>query len=238
MDRTSYSDAMTPNLKTWQPHFEEVEGRVNHFYLDGADIVTIGIGCQVFDLLTLTMFHKDGTVTASRSEIMSDYNAVKSMRAGAVPAVYGAVCRLLITESAIDQLFDARLMACIREVELEGLDLENTPDSAVLAVVDMAFNLGTYGLISKFPKFINAFKNHDWHTCALECKREGIQASRNEWTREIFEGWPQWHRGGRERHPRGPLRKDYRDWHAVVHLCVCDLYACLLQRQRGDVAVD
>ena len=187
LDRTSYSDAMTPNLKTWQPHFEEVEGRVNHFYLDGADIVTIGIGCQVFDLLTLTMFHKDGTVTASRSEIMSDYNAVKSMRAGAVPAVYGAVCRLLITESAIDQLFDARLMACIREVELEGLDLENTPDSAVLAVVDMAFNLGTYGLISKFPKFINAFKNHDWHTCALECKREGIQASRNEWTREIFE---------------------------------------------------
>ena len=38
---------MTPNLKIWQPHFEEVEGRINHFYLDGDDNVTIGIGCMI-----------------------------------------------------------------------------------------------------------------------------------------------------------------------------------------------
>ena len=182
---------MTPNLKIWQPHFEEVEGRINHFYLDGDDNVTIGIGCMITAPTLLSMFHKGDGLPATLAEIISDYNAIKAMRGGSIPQVYNCVARLFITESLIDSLFLERLAQSIGQIEVEGIDLENAPDSAALAIVDMAFNLGTHGLIKKFPKFLNAFKNHDWHICALECKREGIQTSRNDWTRAIFDALDQ-----------------------------------------------
>ena len=149
--------------------------------------VTIGIGCMITIPSLLQMFHKGDTLPATAAEIIADYGAIKAMRSGSVPEVYNCVARLYIAESTIDALFNARIQQAIQELAAEGVNLEDPPDSAVLAIVDMAFNLGTHGLISKFPKFLNAFKIHDWHMCALECKRVGIQASRNDWTRAIFD---------------------------------------------------
>ena len=97
------------------------------------------------------------------------------------------MCRLYLANADIDVLFAARLAKFVSEVEVEVVPLDGYPDPAALALADMAFNLGTAGLLRKFPKFVNAFRAKDWHVCAQECERHGIQQSRNEWTRAVFE---------------------------------------------------
>lgn len=178
---------MNFNAEAWTEHFIRFEGKIPHFYLDGEGIVTIGIGCQVFEPSTLPLFQKTTGLRASLQDIYADHDAVKALSSGRPPGYYDRVCRLRMTDAGIVYLFNQRLSSFIQKIEDSIIALREVPESAALALVDMAFNLGVAGLTSKFPKFMNAFLAKDWRTCALECKREGIQKERNEWTRAIFE---------------------------------------------------
>jgi GH24 family phage-related lysozyme (muramidase) len=177
----------TDRFAAWLSHFEQVEGRVDHMYLDGVGVVTIGIGCVVHDPMEFQMYRRQDGFLAVRAEIFSDYNSVKALPAGKTADYYGKVCRLYLPNRFIDDLFKNRLNAFVDSVEASICKLDSYPDAAALAIVDMAFNLGLSGLKQKFPKFVNAFVAKDWHVCALECRRNGIQAERNAWTRKQFE---------------------------------------------------
>jgi GH24 family phage-related lysozyme (muramidase) len=176
------------NAEQWTEHFARFEGKVDHFYLDGEGLVTIGIGCQIFIPQELPMISKTAGGLATRQDIQADFDAVKALEAGRAPAYYDRVCRLRMTDAAIVYLFNSRLNSMIQKVCDTVVDLSQFPEPAALAVIDMAFNLGVAGLTHKFPKFLNAFLAKDWKTCSLECKREGIQKERNEWTRAVFDG--------------------------------------------------
>ena len=178
---------MTYNESVWTEHFIEVEGKINHFYLDGEGIVTIGIGCVVFEPTILAMRHRSDNVRADIVEIMQDFRAVKAMASGQIAKAYGKVCRLYLPESEIIALFQQRLRTFIKAIEDKITSLEDYPEPAALALVDMAFNLGVDGLSRKFPKFLNAFLAKDWEICARECHRNGIQPDRNDWARRTFE---------------------------------------------------
>src|SRR5205814_1747116 len=108
---------MTFDEAAWRKHFEWVEGRRSHLYLDGEGIVTVGVGCQVFNPAELRMLHKSDSLPASRDEIVSEYSAIKIMPSGRVPAYYDAVCRLYLASADIDALFLTRLKKFIAEVE-------------------------------------------------------------------------------------------------------------------------
>lgn len=179
----------------WKDHFVRFEGSVENFYLDGAGLVTIGIGCVVLDCITLPMVRFSDNIRASRPEIVSEYNAIKALPSGQGRTYYKKVCRLYLPESDILYLFYSRLTAFISSVEQSIVSLNGVPEPAALALIDMAFNLGIGGLTTKFPEFMNAFVAKDWKTCALECKRtersaehpNGVPKERNEWTRKIFD---------------------------------------------------
>ena len=53
--------------------------------------------------------------------------------------------------------------------------------------MDMAFNLGNKGLVSKFPSFTRAAREKNWAKCAEECRRNGISKARNDEVRHLFE---------------------------------------------------
>jgi GH24 family phage-related lysozyme (muramidase) len=178
---------MNCDTLTWRDHFIRFEGISPTFYLDGADNVTIGIGCLVTEPSLLPMLVKTTGLRASRDDIQRDYDAVKALAPGRLPIYYDRVCRTRMLEADIFNLFNQRLKSFIQRIEDSITSLDGVPDLACLVLVDMAFNLGIDGLSRKFPKFMNAFLAHDWKVAALECKREGIQQERNDWARAALE---------------------------------------------------
>ena len=171
-------------------HYEiakRFEGEADHFYLDGRGIVTIGVGCQVFDPTTLPMLIRATNLRAGTAEILADYRAIKALEPNRVLSYYAKVAKLYLPATAIRALFDTRLNDAITQLR-QRINLSDKPEAAMEAIVDMAFNLGVSRLFKEFPKFVNAFSASDWKVCALEYKREGIQSDRNDWTRNQFEG--------------------------------------------------
>ncbi len=178
---------MIYDVRAWRDHFIRFEGQTRSFYLDGEGVCTIGIGCQIFDPLSLPLLRKSDNHPALRAEIFSDYNMIKAMPPGHLPEYYDACCQLYLPEVEIAALFEERLDRFIRDVELKILPLKGLPEPAALVVVDMAFNLGIGGLVSKFPKFLTACRAQDWKTAAAESRREGIQPARNDWAAATLE---------------------------------------------------
>lgn len=179
----------TITAEQWRAHFIRWEGRCGHFYLDSNNIVTIAIGCQVIEPSVLPLLRKWDNQPATRADIFSDWNAVKTQPAGRLAEYYGAFCQCYLPETQQDALFDKRLGDGIRQIKQEAIDLDRLPDEARLVVVDMAFNLGTHGLLG-FHNFLNALKQTppDFHRASLECHRlPPVPKERNDWARETLE---------------------------------------------------
>ena len=60
------------------------------------------------------------------------------------------------------------------------------PDSAKMALLDMAYNLGPNGLLKGYPKMLQAVETGNWAEAAAQCARGGIGAARNAWTSQQF----------------------------------------------------
>lgn len=172
-------------------HFIDVEGRADHFYLDTKGIVTVGIGCQVFDPMTIRMSIGIAGAPASHEQIMADFQAVRSMKPGLLLKNYRAVTTCRMSDADILALFEEQWTQTRLELESHLGPITETQMPAQMAIMDMAFNMGVGRLFEQpphgFPHFIAAFKAQDWDLCAQECKRDGVQQSRNDWTRQQFE---------------------------------------------------
>lgn len=167
----------------WLKHFERFEGRVNHFYLDGAGLPTIGVGCRVWDPTELRMRRKSTSIGACRADVMADYDAVRMLPAGKPAAYYDKVCLLYLADEDIDALFSMRVAPFI---DAAAVLPSGSPDEARLVMADMAYTLGVDGLRHKFPKFRDAMTRGDWLAAAMECRRDGVQPARNEWAKEVL----------------------------------------------------
>lgn len=164
-------------------HFSKYEGLVNHLYLDTDNVVTIGVGCEVFDPLDLKLVRFSDGLPAIRAEVFSDYNAVKALPAGKSASFYASVCRLRMQTEDITALFYSRLAPFL---VVNSWLPAGAPDAAKLVMVDRAFIMGLDGVQSKFPKFTNAMKVGNWHAASQECAIEG-QKDRNDWARQVLE---------------------------------------------------
>jgi len=92
-----------------------------------------------------------------------------------------------ITQEQQQKLFNltyGRMEAAVKD---KFSDYEKYPKSAQEAVTDMAYNLGLNGLLTKFPKFVDAVKKQDWDQAAQESKRKGVGFERNQAVRELLE---------------------------------------------------
>lgn len=173
----------TDQLAELKRNLEQAEGRIPHMYLDSARPawVTCGVG------------HRLTTVGAAlalpfepAAEIAADFARVSAARPGQMASAYEPLCQSRLSEAAIDELLERDVATKLGEVERCLPSLPTWPSAAQLAVVDMAFNLGTRGLIHKFPKLVTALDRRDWLTCSRECERGGVSASRNQRTADLF----------------------------------------------------
>lgn len=174
--------------QSWVDHFIHFEGKINHFYLDGSGIVTIGIGCVIprLDADYLPLLVKSNKYPASKPVKLRDWDEVfNSPRQKA--SYYEDKVLTFLPELAIQTLFDARLNLFISQLTSRFKIFPLLPEDAQLVFLDMAFNLGIDGLLRKFPKFLEVFFDAKWNDAAQESHRVGIQVERNSWTKTTLE---------------------------------------------------
>ena len=166
------------------------EGSIPHMYLDTVSKVTVGVGNMIPTAAAaegLTFVRRDNGAPASAAEIRQDYESVAKQQKANLASSYKKFTQLDMPEDAIDTLLDARIDEFETGLRRSFPDFDNYPDKAQMGLMDMAFNLGNHGLVSKFPTFTNAAKEKDWLRCAEECRRTGISDARNAETKKLFE---------------------------------------------------
>ena len=159
------------------------EGSIPHLYLDTRGHVTVGVGCLIGTLeeaQALPFVERASGRHASRAEIQLDWQRVRAEPAGRIASSYRPVTRLDLPEPEIRRMLGRRVDAFQAGLRRQFETYERMPEDVRLALLDMAFNLGLNGLVTKFPKFCGAIRRSDWRTAAKECRRRGVSDERND----------------------------------------------------------
>ena len=165
------------------------EGSIPHMYLDTVGKVTVAVGNMLPNAgaAQALVFVKRGTdERAAADEIKKDFDAVAAQPVGRIASSYRGFTALDMPERAIDELLDARIAGFEAGLCKDFPDYDSSPDAAKIGLMDMAFNLGNHGLVTKFPSFCRAARAKDWAGCERECNRRGISDARNDQTRALF----------------------------------------------------
>jgi GH24 family phage-related lysozyme (muramidase) len=177
------------NHESLKQLLEENEGNVPYFYLDTVGRVTVGVGHMIpaaaqADGIILQV--RESGLPASPQEIEEEFGRISSQSPAMSAEHYRQFTILEMTAQAVEALLDADIAAMEAGVQREFQGYESYPAPAQDGILDMAFNLGVTGLVSKFPLFRRAAEEQDWNTCAAECHRNGISDSRNLKTKQLF----------------------------------------------------
>lgn len=198
-------------MDSWQAFQKEIkisEGSISHMYLDTVGKVTVGVGNMLPNVAAAQSlpFVERGTVKkASKDQIKTDFDTVSKQLRGLLASRYKAHTKLDLPEKDINKLLNDRIAGFKRELKLKFPAFETYPITVQFALTDMAFNLGTNGLVTKFPSFVRAIKARDWMKAAQESNRPQVNKHRNEtvkkWLETAF-----WSRKGDWNLPRGDTR--------------------------------
>lgn len=173
-------------MRSWQDFRKEIvisEGSIPHMYLDTVGKVTVGVGNMLPDVAaaqSLPFVVRATSKNATKDQIKTDFDTVSQQPRGQVASRYKAVTKLDLPENAINTLLDTRIATFKRELKLSFPEFETYPTNVQFALTDMAFNLGTNGVVTKFPKFTKAIKAKDWATAAKESNRPQVNSHRNQ----------------------------------------------------------
>lgn len=177
------------------------EGRVNSFYLDSLGYVTIGVGYLVSnrsEVAPLTMYKAlpGGTLSiipATLQEKQAEYDRFQKLPKGYKAAWYNQQASLFMAEADIDALLEqtvngfypqlARIYTIGNGYKAE---FDAFPDDVQVALFDMVYTLGAFGLTNKFVKFNQAIKAADWTTAAMESNRPQLMQTRNQNIKDLF----------------------------------------------------
>jgi GH24 family phage-related lysozyme (muramidase) len=168
------------------------EGSVPYMYLDTRGYVTVAVGHMMPNIAAaqeLPFVHRTGGGSASSDEIAREFETIKARPYGqnCAHSTFEPYTKLILPEPEIDVLLDRRIAEFESGLRKDFSNYESCPAPARLGLMDMAFNLGNHGLVTKFPTFTRAAREGDWQTCAAECRRTGIGQSRNDETKHLFE---------------------------------------------------
>ena len=172
-------------MATWDDFKKEIkasEGEISHLYLDTVGAVTVGVGnmlSSVAEAQKLAFTNRQTLKAATKDEIKADYDAVKKQTKGLMASAYKPHTKLDLPTKEIDKLLDTRIDGFKKELKLKFSKFDNYPLTAQFALLDMAFNLGTSGLVTKFPSFKKAVEAEDWEKAAKESNRPQVSATRN-----------------------------------------------------------
>jgi len=169
-------------------------------YADDKGGITVGAGLHPqnkAEFRTYALVYKGTTLLASDHDkdlawdnIKAFFNAHKqpgSVKPVNLPAgAYENVTNLEMDRTESRERAAALLSTLDRQLRARFSDFRSYPREAQRAVLDMAYNLGMYGLATKFPNLDAAVRRGDWLTASRESKREGIASARNEHVRNLL----------------------------------------------------
>lgn len=180
-------------VSTWQDFRKEIkisEGSISHMYLDTVGKVTVGVGNM---LPTVAAAQKLGFVVratkkkASADDIKLDFETVSKQTKGKIASSYKVHTKLDLPDAAINTLLDSRIATFKKELQVKFADFGKYPITVQFALTDMAFNLGTNGVVTKFPSFTKAIKAKDWQKAANESNRPQVNQRRNKTVKDWLE---------------------------------------------------
>ena len=187
------------NTGTYLPQLKIFEGSIPFMYVDSTGNVTVGVGNMLptaaaaqnlaFQRRPDPTANPPVTVArpATAAEILADFNNVARQPQGQTAGFYRQFTKLDLPDAAIDSLLDTRVTEFCVGLTAAFPGFPQYPDEVSAALFDMAFNLGLTKLTGEFPKFCAAVKRRDWVTASAQCRRNGIQESRNTWTKAQFD---------------------------------------------------
>ena len=109
----------------------------------------------------------------------TEWYLLKALKPAMLPHYYEERTTLRMTPTAVDVLQDADVADFQSALAHLLPGFAQFPEPAQEALLDMAFQLGAGGLMSKFPHLALAAQARDWQACADQCHRAGIQEWRN-----------------------------------------------------------
>lgn len=172
-------------MATWNDFKNEIkisEGSISHMYLDTVGKVTVGVGNMLPDVASaqkLGFVDRKTLKAATKDEIKTEFEKISKLTKGHRAGSYKKDTKLDLPSSAIETLLDSRIEKFKKELKLMFPSFDQYPMTVQFALLDMAFNLGTNGLVTKFPSFKKAIEAKDWKKAASESNRPQVSSSRN-----------------------------------------------------------
>jgi GH24 family phage-related lysozyme (muramidase) len=172
-------------MATWEDFKKEIkisEGSISHMYLDTVGKVTVGVGNMLPDVASaqkLGFVDRKTLKAATKEEIKAEFEKVIKLTKGLKASAYKKDTTLELPSTAIETLLDNRIETFKKELKLKFPSFATYPTNVQFALLDMAFNLGTNGLVTKFPNFKKAIEAKDWKKAASESNRPQVSGTRN-----------------------------------------------------------
>jgi GH24 family phage-related lysozyme (muramidase) len=175
---------------------ELYEGNIEHMYLDSNGFVTVGVGHMIPNAshaAALTFYVTKTAVPATEEQKKAEYEAILKESKGKVASWYKSKTSLFMKPADIDALTRKHIESF--EKELKNLysapayppGFEKFPEEVRLALFDMIFNLGATKLRNSYLSFNLAIAKSDWEKAASQCFRKGIQVTRNNYVKDLFQ---------------------------------------------------
>lgn len=171
------------------------EGNYNHMYCDTTGNVTIGVGHLIANAEeAVKLPFRFGNRRANDLEIKEEYMRIRQLGknySNYKANWYGRYTNLYLEDEDITKIFEADITRIVKSLiyqlkSKKDIDFNKQPNEVKLALLDMAYNLGVNGLISKFPRFMKAIKEEDYELAARESRRIGVPDRRNKAVKDLL----------------------------------------------------
>lgn len=166
------------------------EGNISHLYLDVNGFVTVGIGNMLPDAESACAlrFVRNGKPTeeVDNAEITNGWIRVRQAQKGFVASSYRPLTDFHLPEQEIARLFRRRVDEFVAQLTHYFPLFGDFPPTAQLGILDMAFNLGSRALATKWPHFSYAVQTQNWPAAAEHCRRPQSHDARNAAVKELF----------------------------------------------------
>lgn len=161
-----------PRVTQWS-FTSTFEGVVPHLYVDSRGHMTCGVGFLVPNEAALDAYPWHPSIATARA----DWRVLRSMPPGHTPGYYRRAACARLTDADVRRIFDVKV-AEFRAAIDKRWRLATQPECVQIALVDMAYALGAGGL-AEYRRMYAAVMRRDWPAAAAECKRGGVQPSRD-----------------------------------------------------------
>jgi GH24 family phage-related lysozyme (muramidase) len=186
--RANLPPIMTTYLKQSTAQTTVFETSIPWMYLDTRGLVTVGVGQMLPNLAAaqaLTFHHPNG-VPATPDAIHADFARVRALPAAQSCQAYRCATSLTLPGASITALLTAATTANDAALRARIPNYDALPTPAKLALLDMAYNLGTPKLLRQYPLLLAAVEGQHWLVASQQCHRTGPSPVRNRWTAQQF----------------------------------------------------